>query len=436
MSIYKIIKKLYPFDYSIVGKGNDLAIKEFKKLLPFKVHSFRSGLEHNGWKVPKEWILEKGLIKDEQKTIIFDARKKKFGVPHYSINYKGVINGKKLKNKILFSKKNKKATPYNWSGLYKFEKNFWGFCMNQSEYLKIKNQDYFVDIKTITKKSKMKVLEYTLTGSSKDTIIINAHNCHPYQANDDISGCAVGIKLFQELKKIKKRKFTYTLLIAPELIGPVFWLKKNKKKLKNFRYALLLKSIGNDNAIKLQHSSDGNSEIDNLAIKYLKKSKEKYISGKYRTIYGNDEIIFDTPGCNIKTISLSRYPFKEYHTDLDTPEKISHKNLKKSFILLKNIVFDFEKKTRFKNLVKETVAMSNPKYNLYLKAYSPASIEKKKVKYTNEMKRWNLLMNNLAHCIEKNMSLEEIANIYKLNFNQVSKYVQKWEEKKLIKKIL
>ena len=37
MNIKQIIKKLYPFDYSIAGSGNDLAIKEFLKFLPFKV---------------------------------------------------------------------------------------------------------------------------------------------------------------------------------------------------------------------------------------------------------------------------------------------------------------------------------------------------------------------------------------------------------------
>ena len=68
-------------------------------------------------------------------------------------------------------------------------------------FKKFKNKDYKVDIKTEIKKSKMKVLEYTLKGKNKETIIINAHNCHPFQANDDISGCAVAIKLFQELKK-------------------------------------------------------------------------------------------------------------------------------------------------------------------------------------------------------------------------------------------
>ena len=41
MNIKKIVEKLYPFDYSIAGKGNDLAIKEFKKFLPFKVYSLQ-----------------------------------------------------------------------------------------------------------------------------------------------------------------------------------------------------------------------------------------------------------------------------------------------------------------------------------------------------------------------------------------------------------
>ena len=39
-------------------------------------------------------------------------------------------------------------------------------------------------------------------------------------------------------------------------------------------------------------------------------------------------------------------------------------------------------------------------------------------------------MNNLTNYIEKDMSLEEIAKIHKLNFKTLSKYVHKWERKK------
>lgn len=429
MKISSIIKKLYPFDYSIVGDGNDLAIKEFKKLLPFKIHNFKSGKVYNGWKIPLKWKLNKAQIKSDGK-IVFDAKYKKFGVPINSKSYKGFVTLNELKKNIFYSKKLPTATPYNWTGLYRHKKKSWGFCMSKNEFNKINKKKYFVDIQATQKKGKMKVLEFTLKGSNKDTIIINAHNCHPFQANDDISGCAVGIKLFQMLSKIKKRKFTYTLLIAPELIGPIFWLKKNLKKANNFKHAILLKSVGNKNTLKLQHSVNQNSEIDKLAIKYLRGLGEKYSTGKFRTIYGNDEIVFDSTGYKINTISLTRFPFKEYHTDMDTPDKLSEEKLKKTYKLLKKIILDFENEIRFKNKYKGVISLSNPKYNLYLNAEAPG-IDKKK--YTKEMKKWNLLMNNLPRFIDSGMSLREIAKYHGLNYGNVFNYFKKWHNKKLIK---
>ncbi len=431
MSIKNIVRKLYPFDYSIAGEGNNLAIKKFKTFLPFKVHSFETGKSINGWKIPHSWILKKGVIKDGSK-IIYDAKKKKFGVPVQSKSFSGIVNFRELKEHLFTSQIDNKAIPYNWSGLYRSKKPSWGFCMSLNDLKKLKNKNYKIDIRTEIKKSKMKVLEYTLKGKNKETIIINAHNCHPFQANDDISGCAVAIKLFQELKKIKKRKFTYTLLIAPELYGPIFWLKKIKKNnLKYLTYSILLKSVGNNNKIKLQHSVQKNSEIDNVALRALKRSKEKFLSGDFRTIYGNDEIVFDSPGYNISSITLTRSPFPQYHTDLDTPKIVSQKKLSNTLKILNLIIDDFENKIRFKNNFKGVIALSNKKYKLYLNAESPG-IDKKK--FTNKQKNWNLLMNNLPSFLEKKISLNQMADHHKLPYKQVLSYCLKWENKKLIKK--
>lgn len=431
MKIKEIIKRLYPFDYSISGKGNDLALKEFKKFLPFEIHSFDTGKVLNGWKIPHSWELIKGIIEDGSR-IIFDAKKKKFGVPVQSASFSGFVNFKELKKRIFVSKKLKNATPYNWSGLYRFKKPSWGFCMSTKELKKIKKKRYKIHIETKIKKSKMRVLEYTLKGKNKDTIIINAHNCHPFQANDDISGCAVGIRLFQELRKIKKRKFTYTLLIAPELYGPIFWLKKlKKKKIENLKYSILLKSVGNNNIIKLQHSVKKNTEIDDLALRAIKKSKEKFKSGNFRTIYGNDEIVFDSPGYNISTITLTRSTFPEYHTDLDTPKITSEYKLSKTLSILKSIINNLEKKVRFKNNYEGVIALSNSKYNLYLNAESPG-IDKEK--FTKSQRNWNLLMNNLPSLLERKMSVDQIAQNYKLPYSQVLNYCGRWQKKNLIKK--
>ena len=100
----------------------------------------------------------------------------------------------------------------------------------------------------------MPVLSFTVHGQSPTTIIYNAHNCHPFQANDDISGVAVLIRLFQELTGRENTKYTYTLLIGPELFAPMFWLASRSKLVSNIAGAVLLKSVGNSSTLKLQHS--------------------------------------------------------------------------------------------------------------------------------------------------------------------------------------
>ena len=81
MSIISIIKKLYPFEYSIVGKGNNEAIKVFKKYFPFKIYSFKSDTTLNGWKVPRAFkVIKADLIKD--KKIIYDGKLNPFAVLH------------------------------------------------------------------------------------------------------------------------------------------------------------------------------------------------------------------------------------------------------------------------------------------------------------------------------------------------------------------
>lgn len=47
-----MIRKLYPFDYSIASGGNDKAIRFFRKFIPFKVHKFDTSQGYSGWKIP------------------------------------------------------------------------------------------------------------------------------------------------------------------------------------------------------------------------------------------------------------------------------------------------------------------------------------------------------------------------------------------------
>jgi len=430
LKILNIIKKLFPFEYSIVGPGNDRALKEFKSFLPFKIYSFESDKLLNGWKIPRAFKVIKANLDYNGKTI-YDGKTNPFGVPSHSETFSGYVNYKDLKNHIYYSDTLTNAIPYNWTGLYRKNSNNWGFCMTKKKFLKLKKGKYRVQIKTEKKRSKMRVLEYTLKGKSDETIIINAHNCHPYQANDDISGCAVGIDILKGLKKIRNRYFTYKLLIAPELTGTVFWLNKKKRKLK---YAILLKSVGNKNIIKIQKSYVGNTKLDRIADRIIRKKFKKFKIGKFRELYGNDETVFDSPGYNIPSITITRYPFKEYHTNQDVPEKLSEKKLQeiKNYTLLIIKEIELEQKKTFRVNFKGLISLSNPKYKLYLDAKSPG-IDKKK--YNKIKKKWNLLMNCLPNDVERALTVEEIAEKYQLPINQVKIYCNKWVKKNLLKKV-
>lgn len=150
--IKKIIKDLYPFDYSVVSEGNDKSLAVFKKYLNFKVHNFKSGYEVNGWKIPDLNIIKKAKL-FHKKKLILDAKISPFSLVKLSKNFKGYVDYNELLNHLFFSKAISKAVPYGWFGLYRPKERNWGFCVNKIFMNKIKNKKkFYVDIKTHKKK--------------------------------------------------------------------------------------------------------------------------------------------------------------------------------------------------------------------------------------------------------------------------------------------
>lgn len=427
--IIDIVKDIFPFDYSVAGEGNDKSIRAFNKYLDFKIHSFSTGLLLNGWKIPSAIKVIRGTIVDKNE-IILDAKNSSFHLISQCCSFRGEVSLKDLKKNIFYSSDCPDGIPYHWTGLYRTNEKKWGFCVKKSFIKKLKSKKYNIDIYTKKIRNKMNVLEYEIKGRTSKTIIINAHNCHKFQANDDISGCAVGIKLFNYLKSIPKLNYTYRLLIAPELFGPMFWLKKNIKIKKDIIGVILLKSVGNRNILKLQKSFNGNTDLDKAAKLALNESLKKYEEGSFRTIHGNDETVFESPGYSIPTISFTRFPFKEYHTNLDVPDKLSEKMLDETYEVLKKTIHILDNNFFLKNSHKGLLCLSNKKYDLYLPAIAPGIVNKK---YTSKKKYWNIMMNCLPMECIKGQTIIDLCLKYKINFFEILDYLKKWQDKKLLK---
>lgn len=426
-TVRSLVAKLYPFAYSVTSQESDRAVDVFRSELPFNVHEFDSGLELNGWLVAPEWCVVKAEIRCNGR-IIYDGKESPLGVITLSKSFVGKIDLRSLKEHLYFSSENPSAIVYHWTALYRPKERSWGFCVPRTLYDKLEDGEYEVELLTEEKPGTMKVLDYTLPGDSSDTILLNAHNCHPYQANDDISGCAVGIRVLQALAKRPSRRYSYRLVIAPELIGTVFWLDKLGESARQLRYTIMLKSVGNSRPLRLQESFTGNSRIDHVAHYVFKSRFANYDSGKFRTIYGNDETVFEAPGYEIPSISLTRFPFPGYHTNLDTPDSLDERALQDAVETTRAIVDAMEKDISPRFLLRGLVSLSNPRYDLYRAAPAPGV---NKEDYAAINARWNLLMNCLPRELDGKTPLLDIANRYELPLDQLYDYVTKWIEKSL-----
>src|SRR5882672_10406083 len=92
--------------------------------------------------------------------------------------------------------------------------------------------------------------------------IFSVHLSHPHQANDDLTGVIVGLKVAQELLKRRDLRYTYRFLIVPETIGSIAYLSQNSDLVPKIKGGLFLEMLGLDYPHGLQLSFQANTELD------------------------------------------------------------------------------------------------------------------------------------------------------------------------------
>jgi len=424
----EVIKKIYRLPLAPVSEGADRAVAILCRELPFKVHKFPSGAEYNGWIVPKKWKPVKAEIFKGSKKI-YDGMAHPLGVIGYSTSFVGQISLPELKKHLFYHPDLPRALVYHCDYYYKTWKRDWGMSVSYNFFKKLKPGRYQVNLQTVFEEGSMKVLDYFLPGRSKETIILNAHDCHAGQANDGPSGIAVGIELMRELKKLKNRRYSYRLIIAPEHLGTVFYLAKiPAKERRTFKYAIFLEMLGNKKRFALQESFSGQSLLDRAAHHYLKHHFPNYHGAPFRKIVGNDEIVWEAPGYEIPCISLSKAFHKEYHSDWDDERIVTEKGLREAAEAVKGIIKILETNGALRRKFNGLMALSNPKYDLYIPAGDP-SIRQKISKQQNKMSH---LMHHLMRYFDGRTEILDIAEKYDIDYETLYRYLERFKEKKLV----
>jgi len=338
IDMMEVLQKIAPLNRTLASKETDQALKVVQEYLPGStIKGFTCGSKVWTWQIPMRWEVTKATIIADGKVLVdFDWHV--LHLVNYSQSFSGTISKEELLEHLHSDPKHPEQIPF----VFSFYEPKWGFCIPHSWMEKFTYDSYDIEIETEFEQGDMNVLEYFLPGESQETIIFCNDICHPSQANDSLTGLVAAMNIMSELKKRTKRKYSYLFLAVPETIGSIAYLANNPDVIKNGIYGIVCEMLGTDGPLVGQQSRS-NDYLNFIMQQVLNESGLIYSTVPFLKSVGNDEKSLDVQGVDIPTISITRYPYKEYHSSADNIDLICSKKLNEAKDIILGVVDYLEK---------------------------------------------------------------------------------------------
>ncbi|MGB8252837.1 MAG: DUF4910 domain-containing protein [Anaerolineaceae bacterium] len=333
-AMMELIQELWTLKRDIISDGFDKALAGLDAEIPLTIHEYPTGTPCWTWKIPEKWSCDEGYLETMNGRRLIDYRDHPLHVVSYSLPFEGEVSKEELLKHLHIHSRLTDAVPY----VFKYYEREWGLCCSQTLRDTLKDDHYKVVIRTRFEPGKLKLGEFVVEGESKQCFMIVTHLCHPGMVNDDLSGVVVALDVARKLKAGPKPFFTYRFLFLPETIGSVAYLSHNEDLIPSMVGGLFLEMLGNDSPHALQQSFIQESHPDKVFRTALTALDEGAYVGPWRSIINNDERQFNAPGVRVPMLSLSRVeppesstrPYREYHSNMDTPSIVTQERLEQS----------------------------------------------------------------------------------------------------------
>jgi aminopeptidase-like protein len=429
---FDIFEQILTLNIGISQSDNTKMFDLLSTIYPLTIHLYKSGMEHNGWVVPHDWVVKKALIKKDG-VVVFDGLVHQLAVAGYSCSFSGRVSKAELDDHVFTRPELPTAYSFHCINNYRPWVRFWGFTMPHNLYKDWTDGEYDIELETEYRDGEMIVGEAFHQGASNETIVFNAHTCHPTQFNDDLAGVAVILELFKWLKT-RTTHYSYRAIFAPEHLGTVFYLGGlSDEAIQSMKLGAFIEMVGIDLPFAMAKSFNGNSIIDDVAEYALKNINPETRIGAFRTIIGNDETVWEGAGIEIPFISISRchqspFYYTQYHTNEDDFTINSVKRLEETLQALQSITTILENNKVIRRKFKGLVALSNPKNDLYIERPDPTV-----AKDLSEVQlKMGFMQDYLQRLFDEKTSVFEIAQRFDVPFDVLYEYLQKFEAKGLI----
>lgn len=414
LEMMQLIHDLWLKRRDIISDDFDESLEYISKIIPLKIHNIPSGTKCWTWTIPPKWSVKEAYIQDLKEHRLLDLKNHPLHVMSYSLPINRIVIRKELMKHLHTKPQRPGAIPFE----FKYYERDWGFCIQHNRLKEFTKNKYRVFIDSKFEKGTLKVGDHTIKGKTDEMIVLVAHLCHPAMVNDDLTGVTVLVDIAKEMS-LKAHHYTYKFLFVPEIIGSIAYLSQNEDIISKLKYGIFLEMLGNNNTHALQLTRQGNTRLDRIAKYVMKIELTNFRKGFFKEATRNDEMVFNGPGVNVPMISISRYPYPEYHCSDDNLGIISEENLKQSKALISKILNILDNDYTPKRKFKGPVFLSG--YNLWID--------------WRINKELNQKIESIMLRLEGDKSIFDISQELKMEFSTVLNYIEKFADNGLVEKI-
>ncbi len=427
MELKPILNQIYPLHRTLASAGTDEALKIVGDHFPaagnYHIENFAPGAPVWTWKVPERYEIEEAYLETEDGERIVDFADNPLHVVSYSLPIDEMLSWQELEPHLYSSSKRPWAIPWE----FKFYERDWGFCLPKEKMDRLSRDiKYHAVIRPrfITEPDQgLRVATGVINpkggiASGVGEILVSSHICHPMQANDDAAGVVTAIGVAHRLLRnpLPKDSMSVRFWFGPETIGTIAYLAHHEDMIPDWKGGIFIEMTGNDNTIALQRTRQDNHLMDRIARKVLEKTSKEFREGEFAQVVANDERVINGPGVNIPCISISRWPYDEYHTSDDNPDIIHEQKLQDAADVIEEIIRIYATNYRPRRKFRGPLFLSGHGLWVDWRVNKPL----------------NKALEKIYNSFEGDETVFDIAEKTGLDYWETREYIEKFREKGLI----
>jgi len=420
-SIKRIVEELYPLHRTLASDGTDTALQliagHFREAGEFIIETYVPGAEAWTWKIPERYVVHEAYLGIQDGRRIVDFKDHPLHLVSYSPPVDLVLSWDELAPHLYYSVKRPQAIPWE----FKYYERDWGFCLSKVQFDSLpRNVRYHAVIRSefISDPAQGFRVGHGIVPPVGGAVpgfgefLYCADVCHPFQANDSITGVAVALDVAKRLARdpLPGHSMAVRFLFCPETIGSIAYLSRHESLIPQFRGGLYCEMCGHRESLILQRTLQDTHLLDRIAREALKSAGEPFREEAFARVVQNDEFVMNCPGIEIPAISLSRWPYEEYHTSDDNPSIIHEDMLQQTADVVERILRIYASNFVPRSRVKGPVFLS--RFGLWVD--------------WRVNKKLNAAMDQILARLNGRYTVFDIAEHAGLNYWEVRGYIEKF----------